>query len=92
MKALPIHYHIEVYENSFTNDPSWAAESITPFPTLSKGDGFNHSSLAEFGWSNPPNKNQEFRVKDIEHIFWQIENSHLGHKLMVSLELTARIE
>ena len=34
-----------------------------------------------------PQSGQCFRIKDIEHIFWTIEGSHIGHKLMVALEL-----
>ncbi|WP_394681227.1 hypothetical protein [uncultured Comamonas sp.] len=36
---------------------------------------------------HPPQSGQCFRIKDIEHIFWIIEGSHIGHKLMVALEL-----
>lgn len=87
MNPLPTEYHIEVYENSFINDSVWAAESKTPFPAISKGDRFNHRGLSDIAWYNPPQRGQCFRVKDLEHIFWVIENSHIGHKLMVSLEL-----
>ena len=91
MKPLPTRYHIEVYEDSFINDPSWSVESTTPFPAIATGERFNHLSL-DTGWYNPPNNYQEFRVRDIEHIFWVIENSHIGHKLMVALELVTPAE
>lgn len=90
MKALPTQYHLEVYESSFINDPVLGIESTTPFPAISIGERFNHQGLSNEVWSNPPQSDQEFRVKDIEHIFWVIENSHIGHKLMVRLELATR--
>ena len=42
MNALPVNYHIEVYEDSFMNAPVWHAEATNPFPALSIGDRFNH--------------------------------------------------
>lgn len=89
MTALPIEYHIEVYENSFANDPVWSMESKTPFPSISIGDRFNHRVIPEVAWYNAPKNGECFRVKDVEHIFWVIEKDHIGHKLMVSLELVA---
>jgi hypothetical protein len=85
-KILPTNYHIEVYENSFVNDPVWGMESSTPFPSVSVGDGFYHQTL-DIAWYNPPQEGQELRVSDIKHIFWVIEGKHIGHKLMVCLKL-----
>ncbi len=89
MKALPTQYHIEVYENSFRNDASWSAESSTPFPAIAIGEAFQHLGI-EAAWYTPPSSGQVFRVKDIEHIYWVIESSHIGHKLMVALEVVTR--
>lgn len=89
MKSLPTRYHIEVYEGSFINDPAWRVESSTPFLAIAKGDRFNHRGLSDVAWYTPPKSGQCFRVKDIEHIFWVIEGAHVGHKLMVSLELAS---
>ena len=88
MNALPTEYYLEVYESSFINDPSWSVESKTPFLTISIGDRFNHR-ISNVAWYTPPKKGQHFRVKDIEHIFWVIESAHIGHKLMVCLELVS---
>jgi hypothetical protein len=92
MSALPIQYHLEVYEGSFINDSFWSIESATPLPAISIGEQFNHKGLPEVALYNPLKNNQIFRVKDIEHIFWVIENSHIGHKLMVCLEAVNRNE
>lgn len=87
MKSLPTQYHLEVYEGSLINDPVWNVESSTPFLAIAKGDRFNHRGLSAIAWYNEPQRGQYFRVKDIEHIFWVIESSHVGHKLLVALEL-----
>lgn len=86
--ALPIEYHIEVYESSFLNDPVWGAQALTPFPALSVGDIFNHRGLGGLGWYTSPGEGQQFVVDKIEHIFWEIENRHIGHKLMVALKIS----
>lgn len=88
--ALPIEYHIEVYEDSFLNDPVWSAKALTSFPTLSVGDAFNHRGLGELAWEALPAQGQQFTVAKIEHIFWELENRHIGHKLMVALELSSQ--
>jgi hypothetical protein len=87
MKSLPTEYYLEVYEGSLINDPSWSVESSTPFLAIAKGDRFNHLGLSSVAWYNEPQSGQYFRVKDIEHIVWVIESSHIGHKILVSLEL-----
>ena len=86
MKSLPIRYRLEVYESSWQNDPSVAWSSDNPFPALSTGEFFDHWAIE--GWHTPPTKGQRFRIMEIEHIFWEIEDSHIGHKLMVLLEIT----
>ena len=85
--ALPIEYHIEVYEESFLNDPVWSTQASSPFPTLTVGDLFNHRALSA-AWYEVPKQGQSFRVSKVEHIFWEIEGKHIGHKLMVALEIS----
>ena len=34
----------------------------------------------------PITEKEKFIIKQVEHIFWKIENSHNGHKVMVLLE------
>lgn len=89
--AKPIEYHLEIYEESFINDPLWSAEASTPFPSVSVGDRFEQRSLAEQSWHSSPSENQEFRVKDVEHIFWELEKS-VGHKLMIKLHLVEKTQ
>lgn len=79
---LPTLYHLEVYENSFANDPSYSMQSSTPFCAVSVGDYFNHRT--HDGWLDRPNTaTEKFIVKEIEHIFWSIDQSHNAHKVMI---------
>ena len=89
MEQLPVQYHLEVYERSFVNDPSYSIQTTNPLPSIAVGDYFNHRM--HDGWSSIPNTESEaFRVKEVEHIFWSIEKSHVGYKLMVLLDLVPR--
>ena len=90
MSAQPIGYHFEVYEDSFINDPVWSVEATTPFPTVSIGDRFNHRGL-DIAWDREAAADQEYRVIDIDHIFWEVGGT-IGHKLMVKLALTNRTQ
>ena len=83
MKSLPVRYHIEVYESSWQNDPSVAWNSDNPFPAMSAGDYFEHRTIE--GWHAPPDEGQRVQIVEIGHIFWEIGDSHIGHKLMVLL-------
>lgn len=84
-KFLPTQYHLEVYEDSLVNDPSYHLQSSTPFAAFAVGDYFNHRG--HDGWHERPNtETEKFKIKEVEHIFWSIENSHNAHKLMVVLE------
>ena len=83
MKSLPVRHHLEIYESSWRNDPSVAWSSDNPFPALSTGDYFEHGTIE--GWYAPPAEGQRFQIIEIEHIFWEIGDSHIGHKLMVLL-------
>ena len=83
MESLPIQYHLEIYESSWVNDPSIVWSSHSPFPALSTGDYFEHRGIE--GWYAPPADGQRFQVMEIEHNFWKIKDSHIGHNLMVLL-------
>lgn len=85
MDFLPIQYHIEVYQNTFINDPAMSWQCSTPPASLSVGDYFNPAASDAF-WNESPKAGETFRIKTIEHIFWRVENSHIGHKIMICLE------
>ena len=84
MEILKNEYYLEVYEESFINNSSISWFSESAFPTLNVGDYFEHRCYDR--WYNTPQQGERFKVKEIEHMFWEIGNSHLGHKLMVCLE------
>ena len=78
---MKIEYHIEIYE---VNDSSCVAasyQSATPFMAINIGDIIHGGSM------NLSNTNKTVRVSDIKHIIWEIEHSHIGHKLCVFTEL-----
>lgn len=84
-KLLPTQYHLEVYEDSFTNDPSFHMQSSTPFSALSVGEYFNHR--AHDCWHDSPNTaTEKFVIRQVEHIFWTIEGSHNAQKIMLVLK------
>lgn len=88
MEIKKIEYHFELYVDSFINDPVWSVQASMPFPAVAIGDQFNHRALS-VGWDETPNATEEFRVKDVEHIFWDVGNV-IGHKLMIKLEIVSR--
>lgn len=88
---LPSEYHLEVYEGSFINDPSCSLESSTPLPALSVGDRFDHRMIGNW-YHKPDSKKEFFRIKEINHLFWEIEDSHIGYKMMVCVEIAAKVE
>ncbi|MBD1552331.1 hypothetical protein [Pseudomonas typographi] len=89
--SKPLEYHFELYENSFTNDPIWSVKSSSPFPAAFIGDRFEHRTLADLSWNKLPTADQEFRVKDIEHLYWEL-NENIGHKLIVKLEIVEQTQ
>lgn len=82
-EVLPVEYHLEVYEGSF-GTPAYHAQTSTPLMNMSIGDRYSH--LASGDWLEPPRPGERFYIRDIEHIIWEIEDSHIGHKTMVYLE------
>lgn len=84
-----IQYRMEIYEDSFANDPTEAFYASTPFLTVSVGDYMNTT-----GWGRQPRgagAGMATRVKAVEHIVWQIERAgHVGHSLSVCVEVVPR--
>ena len=83
-EVWPVRYSVEIYVDSWLEpDAGWRVE--TPFPSVSVGDYFEHRTYDR--WQRPLGPDQRLKVKEVEHIFWEIEGSHLGHKLMILLEV-----
>ncbi|EOK5721971.1 hypothetical protein ACM6XB_004562 [Vibrio parahaemolyticus] len=79
---LPTKYSLEVYEDSFTNDPSYYVDSLTPFSNISVGDFFNHR-VTDTWYETPDTATEKFKVSEIEHIIFVHEKRHNHHKTMI---------
>lgn len=75
---LSVEYTLEIYEKSFTNDPTVVFQSSTPFMAFHKGD-YIHPGL----WDNQVDARPGawFEIKDVVHRVWEIEGSHVGHQI-----------
>jgi|Hof3ISUMetaT_20_FD_contig_121_40872_length_3217_multi_9_in_0_out_0_4 hypothetical protein len=88
MSAQQIEYYFEVYEKSFTTTPVWSVQAVSPFPTVSIGDRFNHLGL-DVAWGRSASDEEEYRVVDIDHVFSDV-GGKLAHKTRLKLMLTHR--
>ena len=85
-KLLPTRYYLEICENSLANDPTIVFESSTPIGTFNVGDYFNHRTFD--GWIKRSNtESEKFVITQVEHIVWETEDSHIGHKIMICLKI-----
>lgn len=90
MENLPVQYHLEIYEDSFCNDPSFSCATSDPFLQFSEGDIFDYRSMSD--WYNPPQVGECFQIHKIKHILWKIDQSHIGHKVMLCLKIVKEKE
>ena len=60
-------------------------QSSTPFGAISIGEYYNHRNIDTW-MDRPITEKEKFIIKQIEHIFWKIEDSHNAHKVMILLE------
>ena len=83
-KLKPTKYALEVYENCFSNEPSYCIFSSTPFSSISIGDRFEPSVSKK--WIDPPNKQTEkFVISAVEHLIFALE-AYNTHKVMIALK------
>ena len=87
MELLPVEYQLEIYEGSFINSPSWTMESASPLSAMSVGDYFTRREVER--WYTEPQHGDKLKIKEVEHVVWELENKHIGHKVMVLLETEA---
>ncbi len=87
-KPLPIEYHMQVYEESFSNDPVWNTSSLGPFLGVARGDEFS-LGLQDIAWYSPPSKEDMHVVKEVSHIVAEIGDSIL-HQVNVCVTLQPR--
>jgi len=74
-------YHLEIYPPNDTSYIIAEYTSNTPFASMNVGDIIHASSL------NRTDEAKTLIIKDIQHIIWEIENSHVGHKLCIYTDL-----
>jgi len=87
-RQLPIQYRVEVYVDSFVNDPEASFNSTTPFLAISVGDEMEPST-----WPNGQyGRDKIAKVIAVRHLIWEIENSHIGHSLSVCVKIEEKPE
>lgn len=74
-------YSLEIYEPDDIGCVAGYYESNTPFHPFSIGDSIHGNSL------NLSERKFSVRVKDVQHIFWEIKDSHLTQKVCIFTEL-----
>jgi hypothetical protein len=85
---LNTRYRIEIYENSFINNPAAAFDVASPFPPINVGDHIDHRTLASAGSpENALRKDKTFRVKAVNHLAREIGGSHVVHSLSFCVEV-----
>jgi len=77
---MKTEYHLEIYEADDSSCVAASYQSNTPFQTLNIGDAIHGGSM------NLSETNKTVRVKDVQHILWEIEDSHTAHKVCVFTE------
>lgn len=76
-----VRYHVEVYEPGSADDLWVYFKTTKPLFSIHKGDIINPGM-----WPNSKAPMKVLRVVAVEHIIWEIENSHIAHKLCVFTE------
>ena len=85
-KLLPIQYHVEFYKRSLTNDPIYNMLTSTPPITFAVGDLVDPRS-----WEvNDLPSSKLYKVTEVTHLIWSIDNSHISQKLLVVLSTIDR--
>jgi hypothetical protein len=84
MKGLPVEYHYEFYTTRF-GDPFYGCQTSNPLATISKGDYLDWRGFRDFPLEVA--SKSRLRVESVEHILWEIENDHIGHKIMYVIEV-----
>ena len=84
MNVLPVEYHYEFYTSKY-GDPFAAYKTSNALAPISAGDALAWQGFPDFPLTVA--EGSEVRIAKIEHIIWEIQNDHIGHKLMVYIEI-----
>jgi hypothetical protein len=85
---MPKNYNLEIYENSYINDPH-QIESDIPFPPIHVGDTIDSYSLPknDAGWQFTKNELDIIKVIDITHFIYNGGNNpQFQTRILVKLE------
>jgi hypothetical protein len=77
-KMLTTRYSLEIYEPNSVSDVCVHFSSSTPFQSIAKDDIINPGL-----WPNSKSPMKVLKVVSVEHMVWEIENSHITHKICV---------
>jgi len=84
---IPNKFRIEIYENSYVNDPTIAFYAATPFLTVSVGD---HIDPTCWSHGQPDDPKKLFKVIGLRHLIINTLDTHNVHSLSVLVELTEK--
>jgi hypothetical protein len=77
---MKTEYYLEIYEPNDSSCVAASYKSDVPFMAMRVGDAIHGGSM------NFSDTNKTVRIKDIQHIIWEIEGSHTAHKVCVFTE------
>lgn len=78
---MKTEYHLEIYEPDDNSTVAASYQSDVPFGALHVGEIIHGASM------NLGAEKKSVKITDIQHIFWEIPNSHTAHKICVSTKL-----
>lgn len=80
---MAVEYRMEIYINSFVNDPDVSLHAKSPFMAISVGD-----EMEPAGWPNSGYGRDKIAVvKALRHLLWEVDRSHLVHSLSVCVTI-----
>lgn len=77
-KTLTTKYSLEIHKPDCARDVWVNFSSATPFLGISKGDIINPTL-----WPDSQSPMKVLKVVSVEHMIWEIEGSHITHKVCV---------
>jgi len=83
---LPVKYTVEIYEDSFVNDPSGYVETNAPLHSIQVGDYLSHETSDMWGAGVQVPDGHVLKVIARRHFLWKIEQKHVGHSLSVCVK------
>jgi len=86
---LPVHYVVEIYEDSFDNDPCKTFNTTMPVMTFHIGELIDPTILNLSRETGQP-KGEWLKIINIAHQIWEIDRSHVGHQIRLCVKYVPR--